>query len=135
VGTGPIPSGGVVAEAVVVVVDAVRLASATRLARVGPQVRGQVRVRARDAAVDHGDSHGWVPAGQIPGLRGVDVGVRRAGRTGHGLTRVVQAPELTEVGVARDAERAAVAVRLRVEDAGLLLEPLGGLGRGGAWLR
>src|SRR5262249_38854679 len=100
----------VVAVAVAVVVDAI----ARDLARVGPDVRGQVRVVVVDAGVNHGDD-GVAGAGAgVPGLRGVDVGVGDAA-VGAG---VVEPPEVVEARVVRGAGDGDAVVRLDKRHAG-----------------
>src|SRR5262249_9769888 len=84
----------VIHVAVVVVVDAV----AGDLARVGPDVGGQVGVGVVHAGVEDGDDHTTGAGGDVPRLGGVDVGVRGAA----GLPGVVQAPHRGEVRVVGD---------------------------------
>ena len=100
----------VVDEAVAVVVDAV----AGDLAGVGPDVGGQVGVGVIDAGVDDGDDDAAAAGGDVPGFRGVDVGVGRAA----GLAGVVQAPEGTELRVVRNLVQLQEVVRDRVDDPG-----------------
>src|SRR5262249_24208377 len=80
----------VIDVAVVVVVDAV----AGDFAGVGPDVGGQVGVVVVDAALDDGDGDAAGAGGRVPGLGGVDVGVRGAAA----LAGVVQAPLRAEGG-------------------------------------
>src|SRR5262249_24139846 len=87
-----VPAVDVVDEAVAVVVDAV----AGDLARVGPDVGGEVGVVVVDAGVDDRDDDAAARGDGVPRLGGVDVGVGDAA----GLPGVVQAPERA-VGVPR----------------------------------
>ena len=72
-----VPSGTVVDERVVVVVDAV----AARLAGVHPPLTVEVGVRRRDAGVDHGHHHTCAGRG-TPGGYHVGVGTCHAGQAG-----------------------------------------------------
>ena len=78
----------IVDVAVAVVIDSV----ARNLARVDPDVGGQILVRRFDAAVDHHDHHGGASGCEIPGQRRLDV---HPGCT-QGLAAVVHAPEQVE---------------------------------------
>ena len=81
----------VVHEAVVVIVHAV----AGNLARIGPDVGGQIGMGVVDAGVDHGYDGRTAARRDIPRLRRVDVGVGRASR----LPDVVEAVEIREGGI------------------------------------
>jgi len=94
----------VVDVAVAVVVDAV----AGDLARVDPDVRGEVRMRAVDPRVDHRDDDLVAAGGGVPGLGRVDVGAGDAAC----LPDVVQAPERAELRVVRNAVDRDLEVRL-----------------------
>ena len=84
----------VVHEPVAVVVDPI----AGHLGRIRPDVGGQVGVVVVDARIDDPNHDAPAPRGEIPGLRGVDVGIDRSA----GLPRVVQAPETVEFRVVGD---------------------------------
>ena len=70
-----VPAAAVVDVAVAVVVDAV----AGHLPGVHPHVGGEVGVVVGDAGVHDGDDHVRAAGGDVPRLRGVDVGVGGAG--------------------------------------------------------
>ena len=80
-----IPSTGIVNEAVVVVVNAVT----SDLARIGPDVANDILVIVIKPGINHGDHHAGAGL-KIPGLRCVDIRVRRTG----GLASIVQPIEL-----------------------------------------
>ena len=99
-------SVNVVHEAVAVVIDAV----AGNLARIGPDVGGQVGMAVVDAGVDHAHNDRAAARRDIPSLWGVDVGIDRAPR----LPDVVESVELRErwiIGCRRDPRRAVAAER------------------------
>ena len=104
-----VPAMHVVDVAVVVVVDAV----ARDLARVGPDVAGEVGVGQLHPGVDDGDHHARVPGGRVPGGLGVDVDV----------ALLVEPPQLREPRVVRCEIGRDHAVGLGIDDARHLLEP------------
>ncbi len=117
----------VVDVAVEIVVDPV----ARDLAGVGPEVARQILVGQAHAGVDDGDDHPARVGAQVPGLRGVDVGVRHAGRSAVENAEVVQAPERVVVvaKIVRNGERANDVVGLGILDQAAGLEALDGLQR------
>ena len=127
-----VPAVDVVHIAVAVIVDAVGLLAASGLAGVGPRLGGEVRVVEVDAVVDHGDHDVRVAGRQVQGLESVDVGIGQALgpvlAQEQLLARVVETPELVEVGLVGRIEVADVAmVDADPEDRGIGLEG----GRGG----
>src|SRR5262249_47084256 len=117
----------VVNKTVPFVVDAV----AGDLARVGPDVRGQVRVVVIDPGVDDRDHHVPAAGADVPGLGGVDVGVRRTAA----LAGVVETVQGAEGGVVRDDVRVDDEVRLGERDPALGPEVPEGPGDGDARLQ
>ena len=114
-----VPAVDVVDAAVAVVVEAVRLAPAARLARVGPHVGGEVRMGRIDPGVDHGDGHLGRAGRDVPGLGRADGGhvplvgeqrvVRRGGLAhdpiGLGVDHAVHVLEVRDGGADADARR------------------------------
>src|SRR5207247_3080296 len=103
-------------------------AAAAVLALVDPDLRAEVRVRPVDARIDHRDGHTGASGRDVPGLRRVDVRVRRAGKPVDRLPGVVQAPRVRVGRIVRDRLRVHNEVRLGVPDARILLQ-LGERGR------
>ncbi len=105
-----VPAVDVVDVAVAVVVDVV----AGNLARVDPDVVGQIGMRVVDARVDNAHHDVRRPGRHVPGVHGADVGAGHAAA----LAGVVEAPQVAEiriVGRVFDLERE---VRLEVRKAG-----------------
>ena len=104
-------------QPVAVVVEAVGVAAGARLARVRPQVGGEVRVRRVDPGVDHGHRHLRGPGRDVPRLGRADgahvplVGeqrvVRHRGLADHviglGVDHAVQTLEVSDGGADADA--------------------------------
>jgi hypothetical protein len=85
VAVGEVVAVHIIDVAVAVVVNTI----AGDLARVRPDVRGEVGVRVVDTRVDHRDDHVGGLGDGVPGLGGIDVGIVAPA----GLPGVVQAPE------------------------------------------
>ena len=75
-------------------------------------VRGQIRMRVVDPGVDDRDHDELSPGREVPGFRGIDIGV---GETA-GLTCVVECPLLDEARLVGYRVYADDVVRLRVLD-------------------
>ena len=100
----------VAADVVDVAVVVVVLSVAGHLAGVCPGVGGDVGVGVVDPGVAH--RHDQAGLGhRIPGLRGVYVGVSRAGGAG-----VVHTPKLIEHGIVGSSEKLCAVVRLYISD-------------------
>ena len=95
---GEIPAANVIHAAIAVVVDAY---VAGNLARIRPDVGGQIGVVVVDAGIHHRHHHGTVAGMPIPGRSSVDVGAARTGDAVDGLPGVAHAPLQIEIGVAR----------------------------------
>ena len=105
-----VPAVDVVHVAVTVVVDA---SCTVALQHVDPHVVDQIIVHVIHAAVDHAHHDATVAGRDVPGLRGVDVGVYRASR----LAVVVQTPQLTKIRIVRSRIGILDVIRLGIGDA------------------